>query len=179
MTVRKHENPKSPHLQRGGSLPCPAAGPAVTQDRAGPAKGLLRRVLVGTAPGRAGDRGTPHTSLHFGLNRLSSSWEPSPCALHRQNHLLELRLESPGPLEAEGRKKAKKERREKKINKQCKKFNPFSPERSFCQVESGRGWIGPIPQELTDGMGCPEVSQVPGGDMEHAREQTNGRDKSS
>lgn len=52
--------------------------------------------------------GTLHASVHFRLNCLSSSWEQSPCASHHQNHLLELCLESPGPLEAAGRGKKKK-----------------------------------------------------------------------
>lgn len=51
---------------------------------------------------------------------MSSSWEWSPCAFHHQNHLLELCLESPGPL--------------------------FDPEWSFCSPRAGQrglGWIHP------------------------------------
>lgn len=56
--------------------------------------------------------GMLHASVHFWLDCLSSSWERAPCAFRHQNHLLELCLESPAPLEAAGREELKKRQSE-------------------------------------------------------------------
>lgn len=84
-------------------------------------------------PGRG--CGMLHASVHFWLNCLSSSWEWSPCALHHQNHLLELCLESPGPLEAAGRKRQSEIPPWKEVKKKRnKKLTHSNPNKAFAAL---------------------------------------------
>lgn len=91
--------------------------------------------------------GMLHASVHFWLQYLSNSWERSPCALHHQNHLLELCLESPGPLEAAGRKRQREILLWKEVKKCIYiKLTLSSPSKAFAtptQLRHRLGWSHP------------------------------------